>query len=221
MESMKKGWCLPLTDRRALCVGGWLGLLSVFEYWGAFAACMPAMRVWNEVSLMGKIWRAAFVAVLCFAVLVAAMGGKFFMYLDFASLFVVVVFPLLYQCALFGMKGVRTAFAVSFGKNGDEHLAFSLNFFSTYGRATWLFAILASGMSVVEVLSNLTDFRRMGLYIAITLFCLLYAAMINLVLICPCAAGLRMRIDGCLREASEENAQAGYVGAPHMYKATP
>lgn len=172
---------------------------------------------------MSKILRAAFVAVVCFIVLVAAMGGKFLMYLDFASLFVVLVFPLLYQCALFGVKGFKAAFAAPMGKGGNENLAFSLNFFSTYGRATWLFAILASGMSVVEVLSNLTDFERMGLYIAITLFCLLYAAMINLVLVCPCVASLRMRMDGMSGEADAVSArtQAGYVCAPHMYKATP
>lgn len=144
---------------------------------------------------MRRILYPLSLVVLFFVVLIATMGGQFAVFVDLPSLLIVLLFPLLYQAAMFGTGSFKSAFTAPFrDESRASELNFSLSFFSAFGKAIWLFALIASVMSIIAVLTDITDLTRIGIYAAITLLCLLYAAMINLMLIRPYISTIERRL---------------------------
>lgn len=115
-------------------------------------------------------------------------------YVDFSSLFVVVVLPLVFQMVLFGFSNTYIAFKAPFEKSTEDELKMAANFFETYGKVTWLFVIMAMGLGLVAALTNFYELQKMGSYIAITILTFLYGAAWNLLLICPYTACIKKKL---------------------------
>ncbi len=145
---------------------------------------------------------------LCSIVVVAAFflslvlmeGGQVDLFVDLPTLLIVLFFPLLYALALFGVAATRKAFLDPLRKESSpEDLQAAFAFFTAYGRATWLFALASCGIGAIRMLSDLTDYRKIGFFAAVILLSILYAAMIQLLLIGPylvCAKRRRVSSDG-------------------------
>ena len=142
-----------------------------------------------------KILTAAAVAAACFFGLIAMMGGRIAYFVDLPSLTVMLVFPFLYQSALYGFGGVTRAFRATGDPDATEtELRSAVTFFRSYGRATWLFALFASISATVAMLGDIANPATWGPYLAVVLLCLLYAAMFNLLLTLPCATHAERRL---------------------------
>ncbi|MDL2263137.1 hypothetical protein LJC31_00635 [Synergistaceae bacterium OttesenSCG-928-I11] len=142
-----------------------------------------------------KILTAAIVAAACFIGLIVTMGGRFAYFVDVPSLMVVLVFPFLYQSALYGFGGVARAFRAPGDPDATAaELRASVAFFRSYGRATWLFALFASISATIAMLGDIANPATWGPYLAVVLLCLLYAAMLNLLLSLPYAAHAARRL---------------------------
>jgi hypothetical protein len=142
-----------------------------------------------------KIVSSVFVALAFLVALVFTMGGVYDIYIDLPTMLIVLLFPMLYQCALFGVHGFASSFKAPFEAEATpEELGFALEFFSSYGRATWLFTTVSCMLSAIRMLSDLVNYSMLGVYLAIILLGILYAAVFSLVLVSPYVACLRQRL---------------------------
>ncbi len=156
----------------------------------------PKDKIQGGVPMQAwKRWIASVIAAVCFASLIAAMGGDVAYFIDLPSLVIVLIFPFLYLSALYGFSGVALAFRTTGNKDAVEaELRVSLAFFRSYGKATWLFSLFAACSSTIVMLGDLTDPSELGAYFAIILICPLYAVMFNLLLTLPYAAHAERRL---------------------------
>ena len=150
-----------------------------------------------------KIVSSIFVAAAFVVALVVMMDGIFNIYVDLPTASIVLFFPLLYQYALFGARGFVSSFRAPFDDDASaEMLQYARSFFASYGRATWLFTIVACALSTVRMLTDLVNYSMLGIYLAIILLGILYAALFNLMLVGPYLACLGQRLSG-LAEKTE------------------
>ena len=160
-----------------------------------------------------KIVSSIFVAAAFVVALVMMMGGIYDIYIDLPTALIVLFFPLLYQCALFGTRGFVSSFRAPFGDDvSAETLHYARNFFASYGRATWLFAIVACALSAVRMLTDLVNYSMMGVYLAIILLGILYAALFNLMLVGPYLACLDQRLAGDAEKAEAAGSSIPNIG---------
>jgi hypothetical protein len=118
-------------------------------------------------------------------------------YLDFHAFVITVVFPFIYQWALFGPSGLKTAFTAGFRKNVLlEELERSRLFFRSYTKIIWLSVLLPVIIGIVAMLKWVTpdDYTLMGPNFAMALMSFLYAVVINAVIILPYSVILKRRI---------------------------
>ncbi len=138
---------------------------------------------------------AVLVVVLAYVGVVFICGSTAWLHVDFPSLLMVPVLPLLYMAVLYGFPGMAAAFRAPFSPaSGARELGLSLAFFRDLGRSFWLFGSMGMCLGLIEVLRNLTDRSKIGPNLAITILTALYAAVFNLLLAHPFAAQARRRL---------------------------
>jgi hypothetical protein len=118
-------------------------------------------------------------------------------YLDFHAFIITVVFPFIYQWALFGPSGLKTAFTAGFRKNiSMEEVERSQLFFKSYTKIIWLSVLLPVIIGTVAMLKWVTpdDYTLMGPNFAMALMSFLYAIVINAAVILPYSVVLKRRI---------------------------
>ncbi|MDR0561270.1 MAG: hypothetical protein LBG73_01100 [Spirochaetaceae bacterium] len=107
-------------------------------------------------------------------------------FFDVPSLFIVLVFPLIFQCILHGWKDFTSAFSALFKKMIDtKELLKAKAFFENYTKAVFSMAFIAfifSGIAIITVLENR---EGLGPNMMIALLVLFYACLINMVIIIP------------------------------------
>lgn len=122
-------------------------------------------------------------------------GGSITTCLDLPSALVTVIFPFIYQWALFGPSAIKEAFTAGFKKSASrEDIKKAQVFFRFYARAVWFSVPLAVVIGLVAVLKNLEDRTMLGPNLAMTLLSLLYAAITEVAVIIPHLVILKRRI---------------------------
>jgi hypothetical protein len=122
--------------------------------------------------------------------------GGLLSYLDFPAAIITVVLPFIYQWALFGPGGVKTAFTAAFRKNlSMEEMEGSLLFFKAYSKIIWLSVLLPVIIGAVAILKWVTpdDLTLMGPNLAAALMSLLYAVVLHAFIILPYSVILKRR----------------------------
>jgi hypothetical protein len=122
--------------------------------------------------------------------------GGLLSYLDFPAAIITVVLPFIYQWALFGPGGVKTAFTTAFRKNPSmEEMERSLLFFKAYSKIIWLSVLLPVIIGVVAILKWVTpdDYTLIGPNFAAALMSLLYAVVLHAFIILPYSVMLKRR----------------------------
>jgi hypothetical protein len=118
-------------------------------------------------------------------------------YFDFYAFVITVVFPFIFQWALFGVSGLKTAFTAGFKKTVlMEELERSRLFFRSYTKVIWFSVLLPVIIGTVAILKWTVpdDYTLLGPNFAMSLMSLLYAVVINTVIILPCSVIARRRI---------------------------
>jgi flagellar motor component MotA len=140
-----------------------------------------------------------FLAVL---VLAFSLAGTVFMsggilsgYLDLPSILIMVIFPFVYQCLLFGVPTVKLAFTAGFKKDADiEQVTKAQLFFKSYSKVIWITAIVVALIGIVAMLKWLEDRAALGPNMAMALLSLLYVGLMHLVIIIPNSIFLKKRL---------------------------
>jgi flagellar motor component MotA len=140
-----------------------------------------------------------FLAVLAlafsFAGTVFMVGGTLFGYLDIPSILIMVIFPFVYQCLLFGVATTKNAFTAGFKKDATmEQLTKAQLFFKSYSRVIWITALVVVFIGTVAILKNLEDRTMLGPNFALAFLSILYGGIIHLVIILPNSVFLKKRL---------------------------
>jgi flagellar motor component MotA len=135
------------------------------------------------------------VLALCFAGTVYISGGTLIRHLDIPSIIIMVIFPFVYQCLIFGASAVKHAFTAAFKENAtEEQLTKAQLFFKCYGKILWLSAFVAILIGAIAMLMNLEDKTALGPNTALALISLLYGGLIHIALIIPNLVFLKKRL---------------------------
>lgn len=107
-------------------------------------------------------------------------------YVDIPGLILAGLVPFLFVSIVFGFKDMALAFSVALKKEtAREQLIQSLNFFTVYGKTTWIAGFIAVLIGVVGILANLEDRMALGPNMALALIAMLYSGILYMVLILP------------------------------------
>ncbi|MDR1073192.1 MAG: hypothetical protein LBL45_05900 [Treponema sp.] len=146
-------------------------------------------------------WLFSVVAIGVSAILTISFArpglSTFAAYFDFNAFVITVVFPLIFQWALFGLSGLKMAFLAGFRNTASmEDLKRSRLFFSSYAQVIWLSVLLPVIIGTVAILKWVTpdDYTLMGPNFAMALMSFLYAVVIHAAIILPCSVILRRKI---------------------------
>jgi flagellar motor component MotA len=124
-------------------------------------------------------------------------GSTMWVFLDIPSLIITGLFPFLFVSILSGFREMPAAFSTAIKREGEkDKLIQALDFFKTYGKATWLAGLISVLIGVVSMLVNLEDKMMLGPCLALALVSLLYSGIINLVIIMPFALFIRKQLKG-------------------------
>jgi flagellar motor component MotA len=135
------------------------------------------------------------VLAVCFAGTVYTSGGLLRNYLDIPSVLIMVIFPLVYQCLIFGVSGVKVAFTAAFRENATgEQLASAQLFFKSYGKIIWFSAFLTVLTGTIAILVNLEDPTALGPNFALALISSLYGGLLHIAIIVPNSVFLKKRL---------------------------
>jgi flagellar motor component MotA len=130
----------------------------------------------------------------CVAAIIGMMGGQFALFFDYPSLTVALVFPLIYTLLMFGVNNAKIALFAPLCKDASaEELAIALAYTKTFGKSTWLFSIVGFCLSAMVILADVTNIERLGAFMAVNITLILYAALINLLVVLPHAARIKQR----------------------------
>jgi flagellar motor component MotA len=122
-------------------------------------------------------------------------GGAFSVYLDVPSLLIMVIFPFVYQCLLFGVSTVKIAFTAGFKKDAAmEELTKAQLFFKNYSKVIWITALVVVFIGTVAILAYLEDPAMLGPNFALAFLSILYGGIIHLVIILPNSVFLKKRL---------------------------
>jgi hypothetical protein len=129
---------------------------------------------------------AVLVLALSFAGTVFMSGGALSGYLDIPSILIMVIFPFVYQCLLFGVSTVKTAFTAAFKKDAAiEQLTKAQLFFKSYSKVIWITALVVVFTGTVAILMYLEDRTALGPNFALVLLSILYGGLLHSVTILP------------------------------------
>jgi flagellar motor component MotA len=138
---------------------------------------------------------AILVLVVSFTGTVFMSGGSPSLCLDIPSILIMVLFPFVYQCLLFGVSTVKIAFTAGFRKDAAmEQLTKARLFFKNYSKVVWVTALVVVFIGTVAILKNLEDRTMLGPNFALALLSLLYGGIIHLVIIIPNSVFLKKGI---------------------------
>jgi hypothetical protein len=115
--------------------------------------------------------------------------------LDVPSVLIAIIFPFIYQWALFGPSAIRKAFTAGFKKSVSmEEIKISQFFFKSYAKIVWFSTLLPTVIGTVAMLKNLEDRSMLGPNFAMILLSLLYAVIIEVIIIIPHLTILKRRV---------------------------
>jgi flagellar motor component MotA len=138
---------------------------------------------------------AILVLALSFAGTVCMSGGALSGYLDIPSVLIMVFFPFVYQCLLFGVSTVKIAFTVGFKKDAAvEQLTKAQLFFKNYSKVVWITSLVVVLTGMVAILKYLEDRAALGPNFALALLSVLYGGILHLVIILPNSVFLKKRL---------------------------
>jgi flagellar motor component MotA len=138
---------------------------------------------------------AILVLALSFAGTVFMSGGSLSAYLDIPSILIMVIFPFVYQCLLFGVSTVKIAFTAAFRKDAAmEQLTKAQLFFKSYSKVIWITALVVVFKGTVAILIFLEDRAALGPNFALAFLSILYGGLIHLVIILPNSVFLKKRL---------------------------
>jgi flagellar motor component MotA len=138
---------------------------------------------------------AILVLVLSFTGTVFTSGGHPYGYLDIPSVLVMVFFPFVYQCLLFGLSTVKIAFTAGFKKDATiEQLTKAQLFFKSYSKVIWITALVVVFIGMVAILKYLEDKTMLGPNFALAFLSVLYGGLLHLVVILPNSVFLKNRL---------------------------
>jgi hypothetical protein len=121
-------------------------------------------------------------------------GGRIIDIWDVPSVVIMVVFPLLYQWALFGSSGFRKAFTAGFKKAPPvADVKTAQLFFRSYEKIIWFSALSSFVISITTMLIDLEDRSGLGVHLAIMLISLIYAVILEVLVIVPFLVILKRR----------------------------
>ncbi|MDR0375809.1 MAG: hypothetical protein LBH85_08830 [Treponema sp.] len=133
---------------------------------------------------------------IAFMLSVWSLGGLLRGYVDSVCLLITVVFPLIYQWALFGFRALKNAFTAGFRKDVSlEDLDQARLFFKSYAKVVWFSALSLVIIGMVAMLRYLEDRSALGPNMAMTLLSILYAAMLQIIVFIPFSVILNRRIN--------------------------
>jgi flagellar motor component MotA len=122
-------------------------------------------------------------------------GAGLTTYLDIPSVLITVIFPFIYQWALFGPSMIKTAFTAGFTKSVSmEDIKKSQLFFKSYAKIVWFSALIPVVIGTVAMLKNLEDRSMLGPNLAMIFISFLYAMIIEVMIIIPYLVILKRRI---------------------------
>jgi hypothetical protein len=122
-------------------------------------------------------------------------GGSLYGYLDIPSILIMVFFPFVYQCLLFGVSTAKIAFTAGFKKDASiEQLTKAQSFFKNYSKVIWITALSVVLIGMVAILKYLEDRTMLGPNFALAFLSLLYGGIIHLVIILPNSVFLKKRL---------------------------
>lgn len=161
---------------------------------------------------MLRILLAALFTIFCCTLLIMSGGESAFIYLDIPTLLIVLVFPLFYQLVLYGPRRMGQAFSLAVRKNPADStsLKAAADFFSGLSKAIWCFALMGVLIGLIQALSGVatvyikdgasqvpdlfTAIKFTWLFVSVALLSLLYAAILQMLLVVPFRALLRQRL---------------------------
>ena len=105
---------------------------------------------------------------------------------NFPAILAVIIFPLLFLCLLCGWKDFCSSFSVIFKKDIDKKLLFKANnLFKHYYKIIFSMGFIAILIIVSAMVMALESQEYLGRMIIFSLAPLLYAAIVNMVIIIP------------------------------------
>ncbi|MDR1030264.1 MAG: hypothetical protein LBL76_05270 [Treponema sp.] len=132
---------------------------------------------------------------ISFVLTVVFSGGIITDYFDILCIILMVIFPFLYQWALFGSSGVRKAFMTGFKKAVSiEDIKLAQFFFKSYTKIVWFSALLFIVTVNLSMLIHLEDRSALGPNIRWMLIFLSYAIITQVVVIIPFLVILKRRM---------------------------
>jgi flagellar motor component MotA len=113
-------------------------------------------------------------------------GDRLVVFLDIPSLIITVIFPIVFMGILKGFSALKTALTIRINKNASKEILVKTNlFFRMYGNITWLSSILAVLIGSIDLLANAENWQDVGPHAALALISILYATIINIIIIVP------------------------------------
>ncbi|MDR2797924.1 MAG: hypothetical protein LBB80_06240 [Treponema sp.] len=144
---------------------------------------------------MVRYWLSLLVFLAGITLTIYTSGGLVLFYLDIPSLIIVGICPFLFVSILFGFKEMVSSFSVSFKEDVEKGtLLEALNFFSVYGKTTWIAGFIAVLIGVIAMLVALEDKTALGPNMALALISMLYSGIIHVVIITPCIIFIKRRL---------------------------
>ena len=145
---------------------------------------------------MRKIYYLSLILVLL--ILFAAgyiTGGRVSIFLDPASGLVVVITTFCLVLANFTLSEIGDAFRAGFSQNPSRpQLEKGYVLFHAMQNYLWVSAAVGTLTGTTAMLANLEDSKAIGMGAALAMLCVLYAMVLNLILVFPFKTGIRKRL---------------------------
>jgi len=126
------------------------------------------------------------VILLWFIGWASAVDYKITLFLDVLSMLVVIIFPFIMMIILYGWKNIRRAFSVLSNKKSNKNILINAEtFFEKYNKTIFSIAFIAFIISLITMLFEHENVEALGTNIAISSLYLLYAGILNIVIIMP------------------------------------
>jgi hypothetical protein len=107
-------------------------------------------------------------------------------FIDLPSVLIIIIFPLIFMGILHGWKNIGSVFTIFCNKNiGKKDLLSAKTFFESYCKIIFSIAFISFILSFIAMMKNLEVKEELGPNMALASFILLYAGIINMVIIIP------------------------------------
>jgi flagellar motor component MotA len=113
-------------------------------------------------------------------------GSNPLSYVDVPNLMFVVVCPFILMYILNGHNAVKTAFSAPFKNTVSKEALLTANeYFKKYNEVTWLLTVFAVIIDIISMLRWLEDKEAVAANLSFALLSVLYAILINVLVIIP------------------------------------